>query len=82
MHRLPLRRVGLGFRERHSYLITAMTEEQDQAIYSAYLGISVLRTMCRKAGLHMGEARAAELMVEMDTAFPGLAGRSALRSKP
>mgnify|MGYP001616451345 CR=1 FL=1 len=56
-----------------------MTEDQDRAVFSAYLGICVLRTMCRKAKLRLGEERSKELLVELDTAFPGLAGRAALR---
>jgi len=56
-----------------------MTREQDEAIYAAFLGICVLRTMCHKAHLPLAEQRAKELLIELDTAFPGLAGRSALR---
>lgn len=59
-----------------------MTEDQDQAILAAYLGICVLRTMCRKAGLKAGEERSKELLLELDVAFPGLAARSALRTAP
>jgi hypothetical protein len=57
----------------------ALTKEQDDAIFSAFLGIGVLRTMCRAAKLPLGEARAKDLQLELDTAFPGLAARSALR---
>ncbi len=56
-----------------------MTPEQDQAIFAAYLGIMVLKTMCRKAKLTLAEQRCSELLIELDTAFPGLAARSALR---
>jgi hypothetical protein len=56
-----------------------MTREQDQTISAAYLGICVLRTMCKKAGLVLAEQRAKELLIELDAAFPGLAGRAALR---
>lgn len=56
-----------------------MTPEQDQAIYAAYLGVCVLQTLCKKAGLGLAEQRAKELLIELDTAFPGLAGRVALR---
>jgi hypothetical protein len=59
-----------------------MTKEQDDAIYAAFLGIGVLRTMCKRAGLKAGEQRSAELMVELDRAFPGLTARSALRAPP
>lgn len=52
----------------------------DAAVFSAYLGICVLQTMCNRAGLQMAETRAKDLLIEMDTAFPGLAGRAALRS--
>jgi hypothetical protein len=55
---------------------------QADAVYSAYLGISVLRTMCKKAALKLAEERARDVMVELDTVFPGLAARSALRSIP
>ncbi len=59
-----------------------MTSEQNEVIYAAYLGISILRTMCKKAGLTMAEQRSKELMIELDMAFPGLAGRAALREIP
>lgn len=57
-----------------------MTKDQDDAVFAAFLGICVLHTMCKKVGLKAAEERSAELLVEMDMAFPGLAGRSALRS--
>jgi hypothetical protein len=57
-----------------------MTREQDDAVLAAYLGICVLRTMCRKAGLTAGEERSRDLLKEMDEAFPGLAGRAAMRT--
>jgi hypothetical protein len=57
-----------------------MTHEQDEAVFSAYLGICVLKTLCRKAKLELGEQRSGELLVELDTAFPGLSGRAALRA--
>lgn len=47
-----------------------MNEEQEDAIWSAYLGICVLQTMCRKAGLVLGAQRSKELMIELGTAFP------------
>lgn len=47
-----------------------MTKEQEDAIYAAYMGISVLSTMCKKAGLNMGRARAEELLQELSEAFP------------
>jgi hypothetical protein len=56
-----------------------MTREQDQAIYAAYLGICVLRRMCKTVKLTLGEQRCKELLIELDTAFPGLAARTALR---
>ena len=56
-----------------------MTPEQDQTLYGAYLGICVLRTMCKKAGLVLAEQRCKELLLQLDKAFPGLAGRVALR---
>jgi len=59
-----------------------MTKEQEDAIYAAYLGICVLQTMCRKAGLVLGEQRSRELLFELGTAFPFVperVGRSALR---
>lgn len=59
-----------------------MTPHQDQTIYAAYLGIRVLRTMCRKAKLSLAEQRCKELLIELDVAFPGLAGRAALREIP
>jgi hypothetical protein len=60
-----------------------MKKSDQDAIYSAYLGICVLQTMCRKAGLLTGELRSNELLVELGTAFPFIAervGRSALRT--
>lgn len=51
------------------------------AIYAAYLGISVLRTMCKAAGLRLAQDRARDLMIELDTVFPGLSGRAALRTE-
>lgn len=56
-----------------------LTKEQDDAVFAAYLGIGVLYIMCRAAKLTMAEERAKELRLELDTAFPGLAARSALR---
>lgn len=55
-----------------------MTKEQEDAIYSAYLGICVLQTMCRKAGLKLGVERSSELMKEMGTAFPFIPERVGL----
>jgi hypothetical protein len=59
-----------------------MTKDQKDAIYAAYLGICVLKTMCRKAKLVLGERRAQELLTELGEAFPFIperVGRSALR---
>ncbi len=47
-----------------------MTEDQEDAVYAAYLGISVLQTMCRKAGLPLAVERSTELLTELSTAFP------------
>lgn len=61
---------------------TSMTEDQEDAVYAAYLGICVLQTMCRKVGLTMAVERSRELIKEMGEAFPFIAervGRSALR---
>ncbi len=44
--------------------------EQEDAVYAAYLGISVLQTMCRKAGLPLGVQRSTELLTELSIAFP------------
>jgi hypothetical protein len=60
-----------------------MSTEEEDAIYAAYLGICVLKTMCRKAGLRLGEQRAQELLIELGTAFtfiPRRVGLAALRS--
>ena len=54
------------------------------AVYSAYLGICVLSTMCRKAGLTLAVQRSKELLLELGTAFPFIAervGASALRTE-
>lgn len=47
-----------------------MTDEQEQAIYGAYLGICVLQSMCRKARLDLAATRAGDLLKELSTAFP------------
>lgn len=59
-----------------------MTKDQEDAIYAAYLGICVLQTMTRVAGLTLAVERSQELLVELGIAFPFLperVGRSALR---
>jgi hypothetical protein len=59
-----------------------VSEDEQDAIIAAYLGISVLQRMCRAAGLELGEKRAKDLLTELGTAFPFIAervGRSALR---
>jgi hypothetical protein len=59
-----------------------LTKDQEDAIYAAYLGISVLKTMCRKANLKLGEQRSQELLTELGVAFPFIperVGLSALR---
>lgn len=59
-----------------------MTKDQEDAIYAAYLGICVLQTMCRKAGLSLGTTRSGELLFDLGTAFPFIGervGLSALR---
>lgn len=55
-------------------------EGRTEAAYAAYLGIMVLATMCKKAGLSLAQKRATELLIEMGEAFPSFAGRSALRT--
>ena len=47
-----------------------MTQEQEDAIYAAYMGICVLSTMCKKAGLGGGRLRSEDLLMELSTAFP------------
>ncbi len=47
-----------------------MTKDQEDAIYAAYLGVCVLQTMTRKAGLALATTRSAELLGELSTAFP------------
>lgn len=51
----------------------------DDILFSAYLGIGILRNMTRAAGLKLAQERSEELLLEMDAAHPGLAARSALR---
>lgn len=61
----------------------ALTKEQEDAIYAAYLGICVLQTMCRKVGLTMAVDRSTDLLKELGAAFPFIAERvaaSTLRS--
>jgi hypothetical protein len=48
----------------------AVTEEQEDAIVAAYMGICVLSTMCDKAGLELGRQRSNELLKELSEAFP------------
>ena len=47
-----------------------MTPQQEDAIYAAYMGISMLSTMCKKAGLNLGRVRSQELLTELSEAFP------------
>ena len=47
-----------------------MTQEQEDAICAAYMGICVLSTMCKKAGLNTGRLRSEELLKELSQAFP------------
>ncbi len=59
-----------------------LTQDQQDAIYAAYLGICVLQTMVRKVGLTLAVDRSTELLKEMGTAFPFIperVSRSALR---
>ena len=58
----------------------AMTRDQEDAIYSAYLGICVLRTMCKKVKLELGHRRADALLKEFGEAFPFIGDRVALSS--
>ena len=59
-----------------------MAGKDKDAIYAAYLGICILRTMCRKVNLKLAEQRAHDLLGELGTAFPFIGervGLSALR---
>jgi hypothetical protein len=47
-----------------------MTEQQENAIYGAYMGICVLQTMCRKIKLDLAVQRCDALLLELSTAFP------------
>jgi hypothetical protein len=61
-----------------------MTEKQEDALYAAYLGIAVLQTMCRKAGLSLAVTRSAEILGDLGVEFPFIperVGKSALRSR-
>lgn len=53
--------------------------EDAELLYQAYLGLLVLRTMCRRVGLKAGEKRCAELLEDIGGAHPDFAARSALR---
>ena len=55
----------------------AMTKDQEDAIYAAYLDICVLQTMTRKAGLTLAMQRSQELLIELGTAFPFIPERVA-----
>ena len=63
-------------------LAPVLTKEQEDAIYAAYMGISMLSHMCKKADLNMGRVRSEELLQELSAAFPTVYHRiltSALR---
>jgi hypothetical protein len=49
-----------------------MNKQQYDAVYSAYLGIKVLRAMCRAVNLPLGVERSCELIIELEEAFPSL----------
>jgi hypothetical protein len=62
-----------------------MTPEQEDAVFGAYLGICVLQSMCRKAGLSRGADRSRELLGEIAAAFPTVYERVlrlSLRERP
>ena len=59
-----------------------MTQDQEDAIYAAYLGICILQTMCRKAGLELAVTRSAQILGDLGTIFPFIperVGKSILR---
>jgi hypothetical protein len=49
-----------------------MNKQQYDAVYSAYLGIIVLRAMCRAVNLPLGIERSTDLITELEQAFPSL----------
>lgn len=64
--------------EENDRLIDQVKSE-GETLYGAYLGLCVLHTMCKKAGLAMAEQRSEELLAEIGQAHPEFAGRTALR---
>lgn len=50
-----------------------------ELLYDSYLGIIVLRAMCRRAKLEAGETRCDELLEDIGKQHPEFAARSAMR---
>lgn len=57
-----------------------MTETQQDAIYAAYLGVCVLRSMTRKVNLTLATQRCSDVLTELSEAFPFISERVALSS--
>jgi hypothetical protein len=49
-----------------------MNEQQKDAVYTAYLGIQVLHSVCKTAGLVLGAEAATATLTILSNAFPGL----------
>ena len=56
-----------------------LSEAQVDTIFAAYLGVGVLRTMCRRAGLKLGEDKAEEIESGLARIFPEFPAMSAVR---
>lgn len=70
-------------RDLAAHIDTALEAERsknEDTVYGAYLGLCVLRTICKKSGWTLAEQRTKEILVDLGTAFPHFAGRTALRN--
>lgn len=56
------------------------SKSDDDLMWRSYLGLGVLRTMLRKAGLSLGVQTTDELTADIGARHPEFAGRSAMRS--
>lgn len=67
--------------ERVAAAVAQERERLREVMLQSYLGITVLRTMCKKAGLTAGAQTADENLANMAAVLPELPGMSSLRSR-
>lgn len=80
LHDRPKQAQALQFDwERQYWEIRQLREKPSQIVIDAYLGIMVLRTMCKKAGLTGGQEASDQLLERMTEEYPALPALSALR---